>query len=203
MRLQSQYEENQNLRQAWDQLQTNCKNITAHLNERSAQSEALLAEKLTLKAKVSTLEAKCSQLEGRCTEQADELTRLKRDRGAWQENSSMQQLKTNDPNSGSAAENMELKLTIKELNMEQENLLTLLQDMEQKLVRYKKLLRLCGQDRELSESDDDDDDDGGEEDGETDGMAKSNGAAFLHHVPQINQASSKRPEDICRALDFL
>ena len=47
-------------------------------------------------------------------------------------------------------------MELKELNQEQENLLTLLQDMELKTKHYKKMLRACGNDQDLSESDGDD-----------------------------------------------
>ena len=83
---------------------------------------------------------------------------MKRDKGLWQE-SNDNSIKTIDPKSGSASENNELKLQLKELNQEQENLLTLLQDMEMKLKRYKHLLKVCGQSKELSDSDDDEEND--------------------------------------------
>ena len=155
-RLKAQLEENQSLRMTCDQLQANCKHTTALMNEKSAQTEVLLNEKLGMRAKISMLETKVDQLESKCSGQSDELSRLKRDKGAWKE--SFSALKTTDPNSGSAAENMELKVAIKQMGVEQENLLTLMADMEEKLARYKKLLRLCGQDGELSESDDNEDD---------------------------------------------
>lgn len=167
-KIRSQYEENQELSKACVLLQESHKSMTSVLNEKTTVTDFLSSEKLKMQAKIMTLESKLTQMENKCNDQDDDLVRLKRDKGALAEIRDgldyprLAEIKNTSNNGFSSqnsveSENIELKLSIKELNQEQDNLLTLLQEMELKMKHYKKILRECGQSRDLSESEDDED----------------------------------------------
>lgn len=154
LKIQTFTQENQDLNQALAQLQLNCKNITAILNEKNSHADNFSSEKIAMQSKINNLENKVNILENKCAQQDDELSKLKRDKGAWEE------MKNNiHTDHDSVSENIQLKSTVKELNQEQDNLLTLLQDMELKLKHYKKLLRVCGKGDEISDEEDEGDED--------------------------------------------
>ncbi len=80
----------------------------------------------------------------------DELARLRREKGMLSE-----------ALEGDGETVSGLRASIAELNQEQESLLTLLQEMELKLKHYKKVVRACGQAREVSESEDEEEEGAG------------------------------------------
>ncbi len=127
VKIRAQQQENENLRQVYMHLQ-----------------ESYRTFELTNGEKVSRLENRVKFLEDRSGVQEDELSKLRREKGMLNE-----ALEGNETVSG-------LKSKISDLNQEQESLLTLLQEMELKLKHYKRVLRACGQDREVSESEEED-----------------------------------------------
>jgi len=154
LKIRTLCQENQDLNQTCQQLQANCKNITAILNEKNSHAESLTTQSFSSQLKLSSLESKVNFLENKCSEQENELITLKRERGSW--NEIVKTSETTTTCDSSASQVIKLQLELKELNQEQENLLTLLQDMELKTKHYKKMLRACGNDQDLSESDGDD-----------------------------------------------
>jgi hypothetical protein len=92
----------------------------------------------------------------RCSEQEDEICKLQREKGTCQE--TINNLKTLDKSTESIelrVQNEQLRNDYKQLSDEQDNLLILLQEMEEKLKKYKTICKQLGG----SVSDDEDNDD--------------------------------------------
>lgn len=131
---------NQTLTKTCSQLQINLQEVMS----RSGRSSP--AEKLQYETRINQLEVKCNLLEEKCTEQEDEICKLQREKGVFEE--TINNLKTMDKNTEVFElryENSELKKELAQINQDQENLLTLLQEMEDKLKNYKRLLKNHGE----------------------------------------------------------
>jgi hypothetical protein len=91
-------------------------------------------------------------------EKEDEITRLKIEKGLFQE--TIQNLRINNGENFNhiSNEQADLNAKINQLNQEQENLLTLLADMDAKLHKYRKIAKKFGQEVSEDEADDREDD---------------------------------------------
>ncbi|RNA34013.1 General vesicular transport factor p115-like protein [Brachionus plicatilis] len=139
-KLKEQQQLNQTLTKTCSQLQLSIQELMAKSGSNSP------SEKLQYETRINQLEVKCNLLEEKCTEQEDDLCKLQREKGVLEE--TINNLKTMDKNTEVfelRSQNSELRRELAQINQDQENLLTLLQEMEVKLNNYKRLLKEHGE----------------------------------------------------------
>ncbi|CAF0812047.1 unnamed protein product [Brachionus calyciflorus] len=146
-KLKEQQQLNQMLTQTCSQLQLSYQDLSSKLGQNPVVNEAQwTSERLQYENKINELEIKCNLLEEKRSEQEDEISKLQREKGILQE--TINNLETGDKNTEVIElrqQNLGLKKNISQINQEQENLLTLLQEMETKLKNYKRVLKQCGE----------------------------------------------------------
>lgn len=124
-----------------------CSQLQMSLQEIVSKSGAIdSCQKLQYETRIDQLEVKCNLLEEKCVEQEDEICKLQREKGIFEE--TINNLKTMDKNIEMVelrVQNSELNKELAQINQDQENLLTLLQEMELKLKHYKRLLKDHGE----------------------------------------------------------
>ena len=114
----------------------------------------------------------------RCSEQEDEICKLQREKGTCQE--TLNNLKTLDKNTESIelrVQNEQLRNDYKQLSDEQESLLILLQEMEEKLRKYKTVCKQLG--GSVSDNEENDDD---QHSVETNSTNAINGIKYTEHL---------------------